>query len=851
MEQHRFQEIFLHSLQGRLADLLGLKDEAIVSFYMDQSPVQDSFRYRAKYLGLRVAYLLIDDQGDLNQQMLDELISLLDQTPFIGGPNREGDVLIYNHLRKCLHSLNKDIWAIIRKCSLPLCHKKAESIVRETLWPESIKSVQTVHVRRAVMAAWLTLLRQKTGSCFATAPAILIQQNQPSHFFTDLYDLLSMGQIKRTVGGKEFAVPLSLRTDSGELQRIAPFLETSPGIGTALEAGGVALTVPLQKKIKEMGPQTPEKVLCTVLFETVGLTEEELADEEHLSRIQMTHLLAKQGAVFYQKPTIRAQKVADWKKRFTKASITFQTFAECTLLRAWEYTIASLCDVKTEFSRWNLYTGLGLHPDHKGGIGACLYTEVNGELQKCNREVERLAKEYEQKMGAMRALEVMMRSSVSDSRREQLRAELTGQSLSVNALVETRNQWIAKAEALAKFFPLLLEQYDQKLQEYFQELFDPALVGEAADILDDSSAGFRLVYKHGRLDASQWTPIYTGEQYLDCLREFFSNVESEIEVPPEMGKNFIPRVTTALIQFIREPGFLEQSFSRSKEIGRRAPWEYISGGTLQTLLMAYYNRDQPFTELKIVPHSEEELLHFLTNIKQKGPLLIHSPTHAFILYPVPLDSKLEFKMGTWDGQMQEHLVLRVGERLPEEERASFVHLCGQKTRAATNMQFRTNLIEALGPRIKNKAAIVDSILYEQTPLSSQTQAQEAIEEILQLLGRPEKGPNLKRTFLGPLDVYQIVKSMFPSLSSVDWDLKIAETMRHLGFAQPTSSLFADTNWSGWFFGFVQNPATGRLEFWRLNRNGTRGFPMTDWKDYLSSQNILPWVILSESGQYGV
>jgi len=147
VEPDRLQEIFLHSLQGRLSDLLGLRAEAVISYAMDQSPVQDSFHYRAKH----VAQLLIDDQGELNQQILDELIHLLDQTPFIVGPNREGDFLIYDHLRKSLHALKKEFWPVLRKFSLPLCHKKAETIVRETLWPEPIRVVRTEHVRKAVL----------------------------------------------------------------------------------------------------------------------------------------------------------------------------------------------------------------------------------------------------------------------------------------------------------------------------------------------------------------------------------------------------------------------------------------------------------------------------------------------------------------------------------------------------------------------------------------------------------------------------------------------------------------------------------------------------------------------------
>lgn len=849
---NRFQEIFLDSLKGRLADLLDLRGEAVISFHMDQSPVQDSFRYRAKYLGLKFANLLIDEKGELKREVLDELNRLLNEGSFILGPGREGDALIFGHIKRCLRELaeHREVGIAIRRFSPPLCHKKADEVIRETLWPEPIRAVQTVHVRKAVIAAWLTFLRQTTGSCFATAPAILIQQNNPIQFFKDMYDLLSTGQLKRTMGGKEYSVPLSLSSGMGDLQKIGG---VSPGVSVALDSVGIKM---VPEKVRGLGSQTVEMMLRMLTMEHAGLTEEDIQDEEHLSQIQMTLLLAKQTAVYYQKPTERGQKVAEWKKNFARACTTFKTFTECALLRTWEYSIASFSDVKTEFARWNLYIGLGLHPDQKEGIGEFLYGLVNQHLQRCNAEIERVSKEYEQIVIAMDGLDGMMRSSVSDVRRNQLKSEWTFHSLSLNTLVEMRNQLIAKGESLVGFFSFLIEQYDQKLQESFQELFDPGLIGEEAHLYDDSFAGFRLVYKHGRLDASQWTPIYSGEQYVDSLRDFFSNVENEIVSPPHIGKEMISEITTGLMQFVQQPEFLSSAIKRSKEKGRKSPWDYISGGTLQTLLMAYCSRDRGFKESALIPHSEEELIHFLSNRKNGGPLLMHSPTHAFIFYPDLLSTQTANKKNVqWNEAMQEHIAHRVSERLPSEEKALFLHLFRQKNPAETRIQFRTHLIDSLGAHIKQKEAIVDSVLYESFPLLSLPQAKEALQQILRSLGKNEIIRPLEGTYFGPFDLYQWVKMNLlqffrKGVASIDWDQKIAESMRYLDLS-PNAWMFADTNWSGWFFGFVINPATDRLELWRLNRTAIQGFPMIDWKQWLDAQNTHSWILLSDPKEYAL
>ncbi|MGB7978137.1 MAG: hypothetical protein WCF19_03125 [Chlamydiales bacterium] len=852
----KFQALFLNSLNGPLAERLDLKSEALISFYMESSSIEDPFRYRAKRLGLRIAHILIDEKGDLNRGKLSELRGLFDKGYFPLGPGREADPLIYRHIDRSLQALdqNKEIWTAIQKCAPPLCHKQADEVIRETLWPEQIRVVQPVHVRKAVIAAWLTLLRQTTGSCFATAPAILIQQTDPLRFLKDLYDLLTLGQLKRTVAGKECSVPLSLNSGQGGLQKLAAGSEFSPGVSAAFDAVGIQMGRDIQDKIRAFSSLTVEKMFRAVLLEVSSLTEEDVENEEYLSRIQMTPLLAKHSAVYYQRPSERAQKVAGWKKKWAKACTAFRTFTDCALLHSWEYSIASFSDIKTEFARWNLYIGLGLHPDQKGGIGAFLFSQVNGSLQKCQREIDLLSREYEQAASAISALETMIRGAGSEARLNQLKAEMGSHSLSIQTIIEARNQQIAKANSLVGFFSSLMEQYDQRLQEAFQELFDPALFGEEAHLYDDSSAGFRLVYKHGRRDASQWTAIYDGVQYIDALRDFFSHVENDLTAPAEIGKGFIEEITTALIQFIQEPLFLQGALARAKEKGRRSPWDYISGGTLQTLLGAYCGRERPFTERSIIPHSAEDLLRFLSSAKKENFFLMHSPTHAFIFYPNLLENLAQpRKKRPWTEEMQEHLVHRISERLPEEERGLFIHLYRQKIGAETDVQFRSHLIDAMGPRIKQKEGIIDAVLYEHSPLFTEREAKEAAHQVLQALGRRETVQKWEGSFFGSYEVCQMIQmtllaALRNSLSEEDWPLRIAEAMRKFGFA-PQAALFADTNWSGWFFGWTPNPATGQMELWRLNRTATQGFPMTDWKQWLTPGNSAQWTLLAEPKEY--
>ena len=184
VKQSSFQDDFFRALErepkGSLTDLLGLESEAELSYRMEISSLQDPLRFRAKQIGLRAACLVVDETGALDEQAIGSLLKALEK-PYCLGPGRENDPPIYLHLRAALLYLKETPEARkwILKFSSPVCHKRAEEIVCDTLWPYEVKKPQTADIRRAVLAAWFTWLRQTVGSCFATAPAILIQQTDP------------------------------------------------------------------------------------------------------------------------------------------------------------------------------------------------------------------------------------------------------------------------------------------------------------------------------------------------------------------------------------------------------------------------------------------------------------------------------------------------------------------------------------------------------------------------------------------------------------------------------------------------------------------------------------------------
>src|SRR5262249_38617142 len=150
---------------------------------------------------------------------------------------------------------NKELARLLRSISKPHAHRRAEQIIRDTLNLKSNVPISDAHARRAALAAWLTYLRQSVGSCFATAPAILIQQTMAHQFLKDLNELVNTGRFKRTFGGIEYAVPLSLSWGAGDLKRplmFDPDICYSPGLMAAWEAIGlIQEQLPLKQKIEK------------------------------------------------------------------------------------------------------------------------------------------------------------------------------------------------------------------------------------------------------------------------------------------------------------------------------------------------------------------------------------------------------------------------------------------------------------------------------------------------------------------------------------------------------------------------------------------------------------------------
>lgn len=788
---------------------------------VERSKFQESASVRNVLKTRRLANLLIMDDGEFNLSLIPKVIKHLSSHLYSLGPDRQHDAVRNEHLLRVLHILleNKNIIRQIKMITKPFSHKVADQIIRDTLQLSPHAAVTDAHARRASLSAWMCYLRQNVGSCFATAPAIIVHDEQPEQFFKDISLLLGTGRLKRTFGGVEYSVPISLSWGAGDLrkgvvilpenQRDREGLGLSPGILAALEASNlIDSTLPLKEKIELSRKQvlealkiiekpeapflvvTAEDILRILLLKHFQITEKDLEEFEKRPK-GMIH-----SGLMMLVPTAphmggKGEACTAFYAQFEIAGNAFKAIADNALLKTWEFSLASFAETKPSFTTWNLYSSLGLKPEEVGGIGRCLYEEIKGKLDAANAKMHEYQQEYEMAYTHLKYLEARVRGASSDKEMQWIKIEYESKRNEFRTFEEMRNRIHFKAERFANLLNDIVDAYYELFPKYFQEVYDADMHEVTTGFYDDSPAGFRLLYKHGRANTAQWTLIHSPQEYIETLANFFVSTESEITGLPtfEGLQEDISEIVTKVVTHIKTPEFLETAFHRmalahnTKPIKDplehldkidKKPWSYTSGGSMSNLISSYFCLDRKPEEASRWVESPMELLVFFVDaLKQMPPklteeylkdpkksILMHSPTHAFNLKP-----GIELFREAWQNDaftytwVRDHFVLPM-ERVPEymfldEEMMTFLmeHLLNfvprnYKHRFNTVFaqlhgkknprEFRSFLVEGMehdrglnrNGQVILDPDIIDSTLYSMLPLFHSSELKTRLEKIL-------------------------------------------------------------------------------------------------------------------------
>ncbi|MCB1112753.1 MAG: hypothetical protein KDK72_08875 [Chlamydiia bacterium] len=791
---------------------------------LDMTNLQESSSYRNCTRSRRLAKLLIESKGRLDRKALDRAVKATEDHLYFLGPRRQDDVKQQEHLLDVLKKIrdNKELASALETIPKPHQHPYADQLIKETLNLSAHETITVAHARQAVLAAWLCYLRQGIGSCFATAPAIIIHQEQPESFLRDLRDLFTVGALTRTVAGVEYLAPLSKSWGHGDLKRRfvigsdpsanAKELFSSPGLIIALEA--VEL-IDKEQKMRDRAMQlyqllvelfsdwkhehayfitTSEEILERLLMRQYGVTEEEVGEYRHrppsLAHSGILVDVPAAGGGFGAK----GAKCARYLAALDAAKSAYKRVTDNALLRSWEFTIASFAETKAEFTKWNLYSSLGLHPNEEGGIGKRLYEVILGKLENYNREAQQYHDEMEIVHGQITLMESRLNNATSESQARWLQADYRTKIHEMHRVKEMRDEAYLKSKRFAKLYDALIEQYLLLFPRYFQEIYDAGMIDVQESQYDNSPAGFRLIYKHGRTHTAQWTTIDDSNDFIQALTNFFTATEREIQ-DQKYFKGLhqdIAEITSDMINHIRMPQFLETALERMARAHGHVlpsqplenmdkieakPWVYTSGGNVDTLLSCYFRLEQDATFVERWAESPMELLVFICDTLKQIPykemegfiedprrsMLMRSPTHVFLLKPgitpfregwqhegntytwvrdhwvVPMERALIDLMLNED--MIAFLVEKLAARVPENYQFHFRKTFESLRGSMRPADFRSYMIDEMlrdpglrhGRRPVLDPGEIDSLLYLHLPLFPGYQLKDRIRELLEHL----------------------------------------------------------------------------------------------------------------------
>jgi hypothetical protein len=821
--RHRYAKFFLETLPqkeaSRLDQIYDLEWEAEISALIEASGVQDAYSFRMLSRARRLSAYLIGDEGEIK---VDRFPLYWDSMLDKQGTEHMGRVLSY--LRDHPKALDR--------FRAPACSEQVRILICDSLGIPITSVIDHSEVRRAVLSALLFPLRQSVGSCFATAPAILIQSEQIESFLNDFFELLVLGKIRRTFGGESYSVPLNATWGIGDLKKpISEMIMYSPPIQEIF--GG---------KVPELQGRTIQDFF-----------------RHHLSEVEAG-----------------------------RAEAVFKSYVDHALLKSWEYTVASLADYKTDFAKWNLFASLGFDHKEKGGIGAAVYAALDIKLNEWNEKLSELETEHDIAVDRVRMSQSLLSQASDTHRIRRIKGELHSHLHHLDAVRDLVDETHDMAKNVAGFYKYLMEHFQKKFEEYFQEVYDAQMQEVDDEVYDDSPAGFRLVFKHGREDPSQWTLIYNEDSFIKSLVEFFLLIEGDTihSCEWEKGKDEVAWIIGIIVMHVREPFFVEMAFERikkahkeRKEVQPRTPWSYIAGGSMNTLLKGYFCVEGNITrEERPVENATDLCIFFLELFKEAAPdltqpfidhpekgLLMYTPTHACIIRPGMdlfrkgwLDRSFTY---TWvrDVLVESARRFYMQINLTTEEQRHFFSLLDENEispskEGVTPHEMRMLLVENASRMRQDE---IDGFLRFAFPIYRREDWR--LEASL-VLKKIMKGNRLQKAekFLETVEITApfLIRNEFIDVvkmavsQSVKGRLCKINVEEVLEGDMPPLMHFADTNWSHYNFAFGYNIGTDSLDLWRVHQNGREGVPMTVWKAYYDGSQRKPWGVMIRPFEYG-
>lgn len=670
-----FRELAQRAPQSYVDALFGTEETDLDR----QSPLQSPLAVKNLSMARQLAAYILMDNGEIDSAKVVACIESLSRQLYPLGPYRHQETQGREHMLHMLNTLrhNDDIRSRLKKVFLP-SYQGVLQLIRSTLALPPTVSLTPAHARQAILTALFTYLRQDVGSCFASTVAILIHREYPLLFIRDLEELLFSGKLTRVIGDREIVVPINLSSSLGELFKQFRILDLYPNpvelLSSSLGLQNAFLAAHLispfespQQRIQELLAQE-----CWLKpfqqFDTT-ITAHDIIQKTLLHHFQVSHDLVRsvllQGGLHKDQAVLTTghnqpseiQRVYLYLEAYELAKAAFVSTTQNPLLKSWEYTLATLADASHSSTADHIRIALGWHREPHS-FSSTVHRFVEETISQAQEETQKCERTYQEAQVQLQYVESRMRNPINEQDSKILAMDHIRFRQELNQALYDWDQAQEKIRKLLSLPDFVSSFYTKMISSYFKSSYD-AFIQEFSHLYADSPAGFRVLFTHGRSHPNTWTPIYSIEEFVRALSDFFAL--TEVDLLNKHGVAGVEKETSALIHqlisLLHKESFQEAAIERILEAYHQpipkqvlqhlntlthTPWVYVSGGDVSSLITDYFEHVEPITQLKKHPENAHELAAFFADALKDLPegiksylehgehtLIASSPTHVF------------------------------------------------------------------------------------------------------------------------------------------------------------------------------------------------------------------------------
>lgn len=926
-----FSDLYFELIYNSVLDKKHVNLDFTRFTYMKYTGLHDPIQDFILSFCRELAESLIDASGKIQLDLIQKAKLRLEKSLFYIIPGFEGATPFMLHIYQTIKSFGNS--EVLRKklnsLQKPFLEKKARELLYRSLKLNSEDTIDDRKARVLTLLSMLFLLRQSVGSCFATAPALVIQQEQQEQFISDFSELMSAGRLKKTFEGEDFEVPMSPSSGIGELKRPIYIgskgtkLWYSPSLLELLSklgfiSGGsnfIAQVKEAKGLIKPItircGPYiTIENLLKELIAALFNIEVSDLENfrnrKEKQSTLLPTNVMSIISGGKANKESFKEGNLEEANTIYEAAREGVISAVEVPFLKTWEFTLASFAECKPNFCHWNMYHGLGIDSKEPGGLGEIIFATLNETLGEINQGLEKIQLEHEGVYAELQGVEGRLSRASSEDELRWLKAKHSSVRSEFNMSKEKINNLYNNSKRVSQLFPYLVDKYMELMPKYFQEIYDAEMNDIQANFYDDRPAGFRLLYKHGRSQSYLWSLIYSPEEYVDSLVKFFRYVELELSQDTKLSglDVVIQKIHLAIEEKTQDKSFLVASLKRMAQAHQGAllknplenldkldkkPWAYTSGGSMEDLVMVYYKRSEKPTQIREKINTAESLFFFITNqlrefsSNEHSCMLMHSPTHAFILRPdllskhIVLSADPKGELELYKSRCQKFLA---SHPLKQDQLPAFMSFLSREVKGggsidslklSKSVTWSSVTKEILSQSAKSLEQVngikeeLEGAVLSAFPLIKVADLKHLLNKSVAYVTRVQEsllGGEIDRilscgfefsyiTYADFIDLCLLTLIQITKKISVEDDLlgRLESYLIEEEVAFPKAMLFADTNWNHFYFSFVYSITSQRIEFWRTGYNGRKGRPMLSWEKHLKGNKDSVWGIYKKAHEY--